>query len=129
MPNLTRMAGRLLIGSTFAFFGTDAVRNPGQRTKLAAPLLDKVRTVVPLPADDDLLVKANGAGMAVGGALLALGILPRAAATGLAALMVPTTLAGHAFWQIEDPTVRAMQRTQFLKNLTLVGGLLVTAAD
>ncbi len=63
--------------------------------------------------------------MAAGGAALALGIVPRAAAAGLIASLVPTTLAGHRFWEEEDPQARRMQLTQFLKNLGLIGGLVL----
>jgi len=34
-------------------------------------------------------------------------------------------MAGHAFWKEEDPKMRARQQGQFLKNLGLIGGLLV----
>jgi uncharacterized membrane protein YphA (DoxX/SURF4 family) len=46
----------------------------------------------------------------------------------LAGSMVPTTLAGHAFWKVEDPAARKAQRIQFLKNAALVGGLLFEVA-
>jgi putative oxidoreductase len=38
-------------------------------------------------------------------------------------------LAGHRYWQIEDPQQRAQQRAHFLKNVTMLGGLLIAAAD
>ena len=74
-------------------------------------------------------MRANGAAMVGAGSLLALGRLPRIASTVLAATLVPTTLAAHAFWSEQDPEVRAQQRTQFLKNLGLLGGLLLAAVD
>jgi uncharacterized membrane protein YphA (DoxX/SURF4 family) len=67
--------------------------------------------------------------MVVAGAALAAGVAPRAAAGALVASLVPTTLAGHRFWDQEDARGRAMQLTQFLKNLGLIGGLLCTMAD
>ncbi|WP_435797171.1 hypothetical protein [Streptomyces microflavus] len=42
---------------------------------------------------------------------------------------MPTTLAAHRFWTIEDPEERAAQRIQFLKNASTLGGLLIAAAD
>jgi uncharacterized membrane protein YphA (DoxX/SURF4 family) len=42
----------------------------------------------------------------------------------LAALMVPTTLGGHAFWHESDPRTRAQQRLHFFKNLAMLAGLL-----
>jgi putative oxidoreductase len=43
--------------------------------------------------------------------------------------MVPTTWAGHAYWQVEDPAARKAQRIQFHKNLAMIGGLLFVALD
>jgi uncharacterized membrane protein YphA (DoxX/SURF4 family) len=125
---LFRTAGRLLTGSTFVVLGADAARNPGGRVEAAGPILDSIRKLVPLPKDDALLVRANGAAQAAGGALLALGRFPRVSAAVLAGSMVPTTLAGHAFWKGEDPAARKAQRIQFLKNAALIGGLLFEVA-
>jgi uncharacterized membrane protein YphA (DoxX/SURF4 family) len=47
----------------------------------------------------------------------------------LAVSMVPTTVAGHPFWEIDEPVKRSQQRVQFLKNLGILGGLLVVAFD
>ena len=46
----------------------------------------------------------------------------------LAASLVPTTLAGHPFWAMPKEE-RAAHQTHFLKNLGLLGGLLLAAAD
>jgi uncharacterized membrane protein YphA (DoxX/SURF4 family) len=61
--------------------------------------------------------------------MLAAGILPRLAALALATSLVPTTLAGHRFWEAEEPAEQSRQRTQFLKNCAIFGGLLVVALD
>ena len=47
----------------------------------------------------------------------------------LAATVVPTTMSAHLFWKEQDPQVRAQQKVQFLKNLGLLGGLLLAAVD
>jgi putative oxidoreductase len=82
-----------------------------------------MRRVLPLPADDTLVVRANGAVQAGAGALLAVGILPRLSALALVGSLVPTTLGGHAFWTVEDPASRKQQQVQFIKNLAMLGGL------
>jgi uncharacterized membrane protein YphA (DoxX/SURF4 family) len=61
--------------------------------------------------------------------LLATGRLPRVAATVLAVSLVPTTLAGHRFWEGTDPQARAAQRIHFLKNTAMLGGLILAAVD
>lgn len=121
---MLRATSRLLTGGTYAWLGYDALRQPGGRPEVAAETLAAIRRVVPLPADDELLVRANAAVQAGAGAALALGILPRLSALALVGSMVPTTAAGHAFWNIEDPAARKTQRVQFLKNVAMVGGLL-----
>lgn len=124
-----RVAARILTGSTYLVLGADAARTPGARVEQAAPTLTAIRAVVPLPGDDELIVRGNGAIQAVAGALIATGTLPRVSALTLAAILLPTTLAGHAFWKVEDPTARKMQRVQFQKNMAMIGGLLFAALD
>ncbi len=75
------------------------------------------------------LVRLNGAVQVGGGVFLAIGKLPRLAALALMATIVPTTYAGHRFWEESDDIKRAEQRTQLLKNLGLLGGLIFAAVD
>ncbi len=48
------------------------------------------------------------------------------AALALAGFLVPATLTAHAFWR-PGPEPRGAQLVQFLKNLAMIGGLLVAA--
>lgn len=124
-----RPAARVLTGSTYILLGLDAVRAPGKRVELAGPVLSAIRSRVPLPEDDELLVRVNAGTQVAAGAMLALGVAPRLAAAVLAASLVPTTLAGHPYWTVEDPAQRAQQRIHFHKNLALIGGLLLAVLD
>ena len=108
-----RRVGQALLGTMFVKLGFDAARSPGPRVEKAAAL------GVPNPA---LAVRGNGAAMVLGGAALMLNKVPRLAALGLLASMVPTTLAGHPFWEMEGAD-RTAQEIQFYKNLGLMGGL------
>jgi uncharacterized membrane protein YphA (DoxX/SURF4 family) len=110
-----RRTGQALIGTMFVKLGADAARSPGPRVDKAAAL------GLSNPA---LAVRGNGAAMVAGGAALTLDKLPRLAALGLIASMIPTTLAGHAFWEL-DGADRKAQEIQFYKNLGLVGGLVL----
>ena len=110
-----RRTGQALLGAVFVKLGFDAARAPGPRVDKAAAL------GVPNPA---LAVRGNGAAMVVGGAALVVNKLPRLAALGLFASMVPTTLAGHPFWELEGAERKA-QEIQFYKNLGLMGGLVL----
>jgi uncharacterized membrane protein YphA (DoxX/SURF4 family) len=124
-----RPAARLLTGSTYVLLGFDALRAPGGRVDLAAPLLAAIRAKVPLPADDEVVVRGNAAVQVVAGTALAVGLAPRLSALALAGSLIPTTLAGHAYWAIEDPAERKAQRIQFHKNLAMIGGLLLAVLD
>ena len=124
-----RHPARLLTGSTYVLLGFDALRAPGTRVDQAAEVLSAIRTYVPLPKDDELVVRGNAAVQVAAGGLLALGIAPRLSALALAGSLVPTTLAGHSYWKLEDPAVRKIQRIQFHKNLAMIGGLLFAALD
>jgi len=124
-----RPAAHFLAGSTYALLGLDALREPGRRVDQAAPVLAAIRKWVPLPEDDELVVRGNAAVMVAGGTLLALGIAPRLSALVLAGSLIPTTLAGHSYWAVEDPVARKQQRTQFHKNMAMLGGLLLAVID
>ena len=122
-------AARILTGSTYVLLGFDALREPGGRVDQAAPLLATIRKQVPLPADDELVVRGNAAVQVAAGALLMLGRAPRLSALALAGSLVPTTLAGHPYWSLENPAARKMQRIQFHKNMAMIGGLLFAVLD
>ena len=63
MPNPLRVVARILTGSTYVVLGADALLSPGKRPEIAGETLAAIRTVVPLPEDDTLLVQANAAVM------------------------------------------------------------------
>lgn len=70
------------------------------------------------------------AGAQVGaGLLLTLGRMPRLSSLLLAATVVPDAMTGHAFWAQSDKQDREAQRGLFLRDVGLLGGLLVSVAD
>jgi len=118
-----------MLASVFVSSGIDTLRNPEPKVAVAEPVASSVASRLPLPDDTTQLVKIN-AGVQVGaGFLLAIGRLPRLSALALAGSIVPTTLAGHRFWEADDPSTKAQQQVQFMKNLGLLGGLLLAAVD
>ena len=114
----TRRLARPLLASMFVAGGYDHLKDPGVR-------VDAVRDAG--LAEPEKLVKATGAVMLGGGLALATGRLPRLPALSLAAVMVPSTYVRHPFWSAGAD--KTEQRTMFLKNLSMVGGLLLAAAD
>ncbi|MEO8827943.1 DoxX family protein [Lapillicoccus sp.] len=126
---LVRRIARPMIAALFVVQGLEALRHPGKLAERSSPLLDKVVPMLGLPDDKEMLVRANAVTQIVGGALVASGRLPRLGAALLAGSLVPTTLAGHAFWDEKDPVTKKAQRIHFLKNVSMLGGLLITASD
>ncbi len=127
---IVRRLARPMLASVFVVQGISTLRHPGSSATKAHPVLRRLSTMVPqLPQDPEQLVRLNSAVHIVAGSTLALGIFPRLSATALAASVVPTTFGGHRFWQEDDPAARRQQRIQFLKNIGLLGGLLLAAVD
>ena len=120
---------RVLTGAVYISAGYEAARAPGGRVGKASDTLSRIRRVMPLPVDNELIVRANGAAQLTAGTTLALGFKPRLSAAVLAASLLPTTIAGHAFWTIEDPLEQRSQLLQFLKNMAMFGGLLLATID
>jgi putative oxidoreductase len=60
----------------------------------------------------------------VGGLLLLLGIKEKLGASLLVILLIPTTLLFHQFWFLE-PAQKELQQVMFLKNLAILGGLIL----
>jgi putative oxidoreductase len=119
-----------MLASIFVAQGMQQFQNPERVSALAEPVVRPMRERIPaMPTETEHAVRVNGAVQAAAGTMLGLGVLPRLAALAIAATLVPTTLAGHRFWEVDDPQERAMQRVHFLKNLTMMGGLLLAIAD
>jgi uncharacterized membrane protein YphA (DoxX/SURF4 family) len=122
-----------MLSAIFVANGAQSLINPDplvprakRITDRVAPLLDKAGS---LPTDTRTLVRINGAVQTAAGLLLATGRGSRGAAVVLAGTLVPTTLAGHAFWEHGDPMERRTQQIQVLKNIGMLGGLLLAALD
>src|SRR3954452_23503631 len=103
---VSRTLARPLLASMFVMGGADSLLNPGPKTDRAKAVAPKVAAPLRLPEDPETLVKINGAVQLGAGALLALGKLPRLASLALAGSLVPTTLAGHRFWDETDERAR-----------------------
>ncbi|MBB4687349.1 putative membrane protein YphA (DoxX/SURF4 family) [Amycolatopsis jiangsuensis] len=126
---------RPLLASIFILGGIGTFRDIQGHAKVAEPFLtdafDKASGLVPeqVPRDPATLVRID-AGVKIGaGVALAVGKAPRLAALALLGTLVPTTLAGHRFWEAKDPETKAGEQVQFVKNVSLAGGLLLAASD
>jgi uncharacterized membrane protein YphA (DoxX/SURF4 family) len=132
---LVRRIARPLLAAPFVYGGISTLRKPQDRVPGARPVVEKIAETadkqlpVQVPRDVEQWVKVDAAVKVAAGSLFALNKLPRLTALVLSASIVPTTLAGHRFWEHEDPTERFGQISNFLKNSGLLGGLLLAAVD
>ncbi len=126
---VVRRVARPMIAAMFIDGGLDALRHPSRKVAKAGPVIHKIAAPLHLPDDPELLIRANGAAMVGAGSLLAMGRFTRLSGLVLAGTLVPTTAAGHRFWEESDPVQKRNQRVHFLKNLGLLGGVLLVAVD
>ncbi|MET0143179.1 MAG: DoxX family protein [Ilumatobacteraceae bacterium] len=125
--SLPDVIARPLIAGMFIYGGLEAARRPDPKAGAADRITGPITEATGITAEQ--LVRANGIAQVAAGSALALGIFPRPAAVVLAATLVPTTIAGHRFWEQDDAAARRMQTIQFLKNTAMLGGLLLAAAS
>ncbi|WP_319459264.1 DoxX family protein [Micromonospora sp. RTP1Z1] len=130
-----RSLARVMLSGVFVVSGARNFQNPGLLVPIAKPVTDRIAPLIQknvhprFPTDAETLVRVNAATQFIGGLMLATGKFSRPAALVLAGTLVPVTAAGHPFWNQDDPTARNNHLVHFLKNLGIVGGLVLAAAD
>jgi putative oxidoreductase len=126
---IVRGVARPMLAGMFVYGGVDAVRHPESKAEKAEPVIAPIAAELGASEEPTDWVRFNGVAQVTAGLALALGRLPRVSALVLAGSLVPTTLAGHRFWEEDDPAKRTAQTIQFLKNVSMLGGLLLAVAD
>jgi uncharacterized membrane protein YphA (DoxX/SURF4 family) len=121
-----------MLAGVFVSGGINALRQPGPRAELVrqSGLPEKLPAQVPEPLrTPENVVRVNAAVDILGGLALVRGKTPRLASLALMASLTPTTVVGHPFWNEKDKQAKAQQQLHFLKNLGIIGGLLLSATD
>ncbi|MBW3604543.1 MAG: DoxX family protein [Actinobacteria bacterium] len=116
---MIRFARRALLSAIFLSSSVNVIQNAEQMTAPAEAL--------GLP-EPEQFVRLHGAVNLLGGLMLALGIKPKLAAWALVGNLIPTTLGGHRFWEEDSEEGKMGQMVHFLKNVSLLGGLLTAIA-
>jgi uncharacterized membrane protein YphA (DoxX/SURF4 family) len=130
-----RRLARPLLASTFIIDGIAGLRDTAARVEEGGPQLtaaaQRLRDVLPdgVPVDAATLVRVDAVVKIVAGALFALGRAPRLAAVTLAGGVVPAAAINHPFWSAKDEREKLRQRGLFLKDVSVLGGLLIASAD
>ena len=124
----TRTLARTLLASSFVVLGANALRKSSQLAPAAEPVADPIREAADVDTTNEQFVQINAGVQLAGGALLALGIAPRPVSLVLAGSLIPTTYAGHRFWE-QDGDAKQLDVIGFVKNASILGGLLFAALD
>jgi putative oxidoreductase len=119
MPDAAIALARIFLVALFLWSGFGKLTNPAG---LAGMLTAKH---LPMPT---MLAYAAGIAEMGLGILIVIGFKTRQAALALAAFTVVTVLIGHNFWQMTGDAYRN-NLIQALKNLSVVGGLILLAVN
>lgn len=114
----TMLFARILLSVVFLVSGTLKIFGFSTMVGYAAAV------GLPLPAVSLAIAAAIEL---IGGVMLLTGYKARVAAWVLFAYLIPTTLLFHHFWAIRGPE-QLTQMVNFLKNLAIMGGLLVVTS-
>ena len=118
LTDIAFLVGRLLLGGYFLHAGWNHFRN----VKMLAGFAGMKR--VPMPT---LSVLGTGALLALGGLSILTGVLPYAGLGMLAVFLIGVTPTMHDYWNHKDPMQRMGDRSNFLKNVALLGAVLSLA--
>lgn len=129
MSALLRAAGRAGLSAMFIAGGLNTFKAAGQ---MAPMFEEKVKSwglgsLQEQVGGTENLIKASSGTMIGAGSMLALGVAPRLASIALLGALVPTTLAGHAFWE-KDGDDAQDQQIHFLKNVSMAGAVCSTSS-
>jgi putative oxidoreductase len=117
--DITTLAGRILISVIFLISGFFKVGGYAQMVGYA--------TAVHLPMPSVAIAAAAAVELACGLAILA-GFKTRIAAWLLFLYVIPITYFFHNFWAVQGQE-QQMQMVHFLKNIAIMGGLLVLSVN
>jgi len=131
---LIRRIARPLLSAAFIGQGVETLRNPAVSLEAAEPTVAALRQLPEpygekVPSNPETAARINAAVQVAGGVLLATGKMPRVASAALAFTVIPGSLGGHLFWTESDPERKAQKRRDLLTDLSLLGGLIIAAAD
>lgn len=117
LTDLSALAGRTLLSLIFILSGIHKLLDwPGSKALMAAQ---------EMPMIPFFLACATFAELA-GGLSVLTGYRARQGALLLFAYLIPVTLVFHHFWDLEGPD-RQIQLINFMKNVSIMGGLALTA--
>lgn len=118
MTRYLPLAGRVLLALIFVISGLGKIPAWNQT---AGYMSSRGMPLVPLFLIGAICIEVGG------GLSVMLGFRPRIGAAALMVFLLPATLVFHNFWTY-PPAEQQVQMAMFLKNLSILGGLLLVAA-
>jgi uncharacterized membrane protein YphA (DoxX/SURF4 family) len=113
------LIGRAIVGGFFLMSGFNHFAQLNMMTGYAKS------KGVPAPA---LAVGGSGVLLFLGGLSLLLGYHPTIGAALLVTFLLGVSFGIHNFWTVQDQQARQVEMTNFLKNMAILGLLLMTVA-
>jgi uncharacterized membrane protein YphA (DoxX/SURF4 family) len=114
--NILFLIGRILFAGFFIFNGI----NHFMHLKMMSGYSKSKG--VPMPS---VAVAFTGLLLLIGGFSILLGVHVRIGMTALFVFLIPVTLLMHNFWTVKDPQARMNEMINFMKNMALLGAVLM----
>ena len=131
--SIVRTLARPLLAAGFVAAGVERLRNADQTAQQLTPTLKRLGTAVPsaagLAENPAAVARVLGATQLGAAAMLGLGKFSRLAGLVLAATAGVNTLVEYRNGDATTAEGRKERRTQLLKNMSLIGGVLLAAVD
>jgi putative oxidoreductase len=113
------LIGRIIAGGYFIMGGFNHLKNLGMMTGYAKS------KGTPAPA---VAVAGSGVLLLLGGFSLLLGYQPIVGIVVLIVCILGFSFGMHNFWSVQDPQMKMAEMVNFLKNMALIGFLLMLVA-
>jgi len=117
ITNIAFLSGRIIAGG---FFLTSGINHFAKHSMVAGYAKSKG---TPAPG---FAVSGTGALLTLGGTSLLLGYYPTVGATLLVICLLGMSFGIHNYWAVQDPEAKQAEQVNFMKNMALLGFLLMT---
>ncbi len=119
MATLLLYLGRLVFGGYFIMGGI----NHFMKVEMMSGYAQSKGSPYP-----KLSVQVSGLLLLIGGVSVLLNIFPVLGLLALIIFLIPVTIIMHAPWKVQDPQAKMMETVNFMKNLALLGAVLIMLA-
>lgn len=130
---IVRFVARPLLASSFIASGVDRLKNSANTAEQLRPVLERAGKTVPsakpVTSNAEMVAKVVSGTQIGAGVLLGIGKLSRFAATLLVASSALNAVVEYRSADGSSKEAKAQRRNQLLKNVSLIGAVLLAAVD